>query len=146
MPYARANLIASLIEEEDFSASLGEVLHQIARRVQRVTFSKVGRDLAFAALNQVDDALQSITSEDWESRPMPATAAERLPGIVALRERCLQQGTDLPPMERGAILALLGSAERTFLLIERIDAERRSSHVSWRSTPSPSLRHPSLIG
>ena len=29
-------------------------------------------------------------------------------------------------MERGAILTLLGSAERAFYLIERIDAERKS--------------------
>ena len=35
-------------------------------------------------------------------------------------------GAELPPVERGAILALLGSAERAFVLIERIDAERRS--------------------
>ena len=126
MPYAQAKLIASLIEEEDFSGSLGEVLHQIARRVQRMTFSDEGRELVLAALSQVDDALQAITSDNWESQPMAASAAERLPGIAALRERCLQQGAELPPVERGAILALLGSVERTFILIERIDAERRS--------------------
>ena len=33
---------------------------------------------------------------------------------------------DLPWAERGAILTLLGSAERAFLLIERINAERQS--------------------
>jgi phosphate:Na+ symporter len=126
MPYGQANLIASLIEEEDFSGSLGEVLHQIARRVQRLTFSTAGQELVLAALRQVDDALQAITSDDWENRPMAASAAERLPGIAALRERCLQQGADLPPTERGAILALLGSTERAFILVERIDAERRS--------------------
>jgi phosphate:Na+ symporter len=102
MPYAQANLIASLIEEEDFSGSLGEVLHQIARRVQRQTFSDEGRELVLAALSQVDDALQAITSDNWESQPMAASAAERLPGIAALRERCLQQGAELPPVERGA--------------------------------------------
>jgi phosphate:Na+ symporter len=126
MPYAQANLIASLIEEEDFSASLGETLHQIARRVQRQTFSNAGRELILAALRQVDDALQTITSDNWESQPMAAGAAERLPDIVALRERCLRDGAELLAAERGAILALLGSAERVFLLIERIDAERRS--------------------
>jgi phosphate:Na+ symporter len=126
MPYAQANLIASLIEEEDFSASLGETLHQIARRVQRQTFSKDGQELVLAALSQVDDALQSITSDSWGSQPMVASASERLPGIVALRERCLRQDVELPPTERGVIVALLGSAERAFMLIERIDAERRS--------------------
>ena len=43
-----------------------------------------------------------------------------------MRERCLRLGAELPWVERGAILALLGSAERAFFLIERIDAERRS--------------------
>jgi phosphate:Na+ symporter len=126
MPYAQANLIASLIEEEDFSGSLGEVLHQIARRVQRQTFSKDGEELVLATLSKVDDALQSITSDNWESQPMVAAASERLPAIATLRERCLQHGPELPPAERGAILTLLGSAERAFMLIERIDAERRS--------------------
>jgi phosphate:Na+ symporter len=43
-----------------------------------------------------------------------------------LRERCLRLGSNLPWPERGAILTLLGSAERAFYQIERIDAERRS--------------------
>ncbi len=84
MPYAQANLIASLIEEEDFSGSLGETLHQIARRVQRQTFSKDGQELVLAALSQVDDALQSIRSDSWE-----ASRWSRVPqsGCRALR-RC----------------------------------------------------------
>ena len=41
-------------------------------------------------------------------------------------EADLRLGAELPWVERGAILALLGSAERAFFLIERIDAERRS--------------------
>ncbi len=57
------------------------------------------------------------------SRP---TAEPRLPALLALRERCLKLGAELPWAERGAILTLLGSAERAFYLIERIDAERRS--------------------
>ncbi|TXL72797.1 hypothetical protein FHP25_23790 [Vineibacter terrae] len=32
--------------------------------------------------------------------------------------RCLQLGAELPWVERGAILTLLGSAERAFYLIE----------------------------
>jgi phosphate:Na+ symporter len=32
----------------------------------------------------------------------------------------------LPAVDRGAILAILGSAERAFYLIDRIDEERRS--------------------
>ena len=43
-----ADLLASLIEEEDFTASLGETLHQVARRVERLTFSAAGRPLVDA--------------------------------------------------------------------------------------------------
>ena len=59
---------------------------------------------------------------------MPTVSAEaepRLPALLDLRARCLKQ-PDLSWTERGAILTLLGSAERAFFLIERIDAERRS--------------------
>ena len=39
MPLQQADLIASLIEEEDLTASLGETLYQVARRVERQPFS-----------------------------------------------------------------------------------------------------------
>ena len=53
-------------------------------------------------------------------------AAAREGEVLALRSRCLSGAANLPWTERGAILALLGSAERAFMMIERIDAERRS--------------------
>ena len=126
MPYAEADLVASLIEETDFSASLGETLHQIARRVERQPFSGVGKELVEAAIGQVADAVRMIAPEKPAVLAAPVQAATWLPGVVALRERCLKAGAELSPVERGAVLALLGSAERAFVLIERIDAERRS--------------------
>lgn len=45
--------------------------------------------------------------------------------IGELRQRCLL-ANELPGEDRGALLALLGSAERAFYLAERIQAERRS--------------------
>ena len=51
MPHAEADLLASLIEEEDFTASLGETLFQVARRVERQPFSPVGRELVDATLD-----------------------------------------------------------------------------------------------
>ena len=45
---------------------------------------------------------------------------------LALRDRCLRLGAELPWAERGAILTLLGSAERAFYLINRIVEERQS--------------------
>ena len=126
MPFPQADLIASLIEEEDWTASLGETLYQVARRVERQSFGQAGKELVDATLDQIAEAMRAITPATQDMRPVSAAAAPRLPALLALRERCLKQGADLPWGERGAILTLLGSAERAFFVIERIDAERRS--------------------
>jgi phosphate:Na+ symporter len=126
MPYPKADLVASLIEEEDWTASLGETLFQIARRVERQKFSPAGRELVDAMLNEIADAMRSITPATADMPDVPAQASPRLPILLTLRERCLKKGSELPWAERGAILTLLGSTERAFYLIERIDAERRS--------------------
>nr|AHN97802.1 hypothetical protein [uncultured bacterium lac84] len=125
LTYARADVVASMIEEEDFTASLGETLYQVARRVERQTFSAPGRQVVDSILDELEGALQSITSAGHASKPA-ANIDERLPKLAALRERCLKLGQELPAEDRGAILAILGSAERAFYLIDRIDAERRS--------------------
>jgi phosphate:Na+ symporter len=150
LPYARADLLASLIEEEDYTASLGETLYQIARRAERHNFTPAGRDLMTAAVDQVAEALTAIKPPATEDAAVSAEAEPRLAGLLALRERCLRLGGELPWGDRGAILALLGSAERAFFLIERIDAERRSvpravasteaargGTVSMQTAPSP---------
>jgi phosphate:Na+ symporter len=125
LTYARADVVASMIEEEDFTESLGETLYQVARRVERQTFSAPGRQVVDRILDELEGALQSITSAGYASKPA-ANIDERLPKLAALRERCLKLGQELPAEDRGAILAILGSAERAFYLIDRIDAERRS--------------------
>jgi phosphate:Na+ symporter len=126
LPFARADVIASLIEEEDFIASLGETLYQVARRVERQPFSAIGRELVNATLDEIAAAMGSI--EPVPGSPIRAAdnMIERMPALTALRERALKLGEGLPSIERGAILTLLGSAERAFYLIDRIDAERRS--------------------
>jgi phosphate:Na+ symporter len=126
MPYPKADLVASLIEEEDWTASLGETLYQVARRVERQRFSEVGQQLVDATLDQIADAMKAITPRTQDMPPVSPEAEPRLAGLLALRGRCLRQGAELPWVDRGAILTLLGSAERAFYLIERIDAERRS--------------------
>jgi phosphate:Na+ symporter len=126
MHYARADLVASLIEEEDYTASLGETLYQIARRVERQPFGETGRAIVDTVIDQVADAMRAIIPIDQRNPPVTAEAEPRLPKLLELRERCLRLGAELPWVERGAILALLGSAERAYFLIERIDAERRS--------------------
>lgn len=126
LPYARADLVASLIEEEDFTASLGEALFQIARRVERQPFGVTGRKLVDEMLAEVTTAMRAIVPIDKPDRDVSAAADPRIARLGELRTQALRLGDELPWVERGAILALLGSAERAYFLIERIDAERRS--------------------
>ena len=125
MPRGEADLLASLIEEEDFTASLGETLFQVARRVDRQLFSPAGTPLVNATLEQIAQAMRTILPGNG-SAASPPSEEERHAFLLSTRERCLQLGADLPWEERGAILELLGTAERAFFLIDRIDAERRS--------------------
>lgn len=127
MPHARANLIGSLIEEEDFTASLGETMYQVSRRIERQPFGETGRALVNEVLDRLEEGLAAVIPLDRTGVAyVDPAAAPRLPALAELRERCLQLGKELPWIERGSILALLGSVERAFYLIERIDAERRS--------------------
>ncbi len=125
MPRAQADLLASLIEEEDFTASLGEALYQVARRTERLNFPPSGRELVEATLDRIADAMVTIMP-DRVVGPNPLRAEQRQEFLLATRERCLALGADLPWEQRGAILELLGSAERAFFLIDRIEAERKS--------------------
>lgn len=144
MAYPKADLVASLIEEEDWTASLGETLYQVARRVERTKFSPAGKELVDATLKEIADAMAAITPATANLPDVPAQAAPRLPILLTLRERCLKKGNELPWAERGAILTLLGSAERAFFLIERIDAERRS--VSRAVVAEPVQAKPEAAG
>jgi phosphate:Na+ symporter len=124
MPDAQADLVASLIEEKDFTASLGETLFQVARRIERQPFSPGGRTLVEATLDQISRAMQTIVPDG--SAPGVLRGEERQEFLLSTRERCLKLGAELPWEERGAILELLGTAERAFFLIDRIELERRS--------------------
>ncbi|KUL95588.1 Na/Pi-cotransporter II-related protein [Bosea sp. WAO] len=147
MPYARADLVASLIEEEDFTASLGETLYQIARRIERQPFGAPGRAIVDSIVDQVAEAMRAIVPAGQDAALVSAEAEPRIAALPADRERCLRLGTELPWVERGAILALLGSAERAYFLIERIDAERRSvSRVVPVSETSTQTREAGAFG
>lgn len=120
---AKADLLASLIEEEDFSASLGEALYQISRRVERQAFSGQARPLVAELLALVDAAVaKRVTRGELGGNVQEDNA----PQLLALRKRALDLGQGLSWDERGAVLALLGSAERAFFLVERIFSERLS--------------------
>jgi phosphate:Na+ symporter len=124
LPYAHANVVASLIEEADFAAALGETLHQVERRVLRLDFSPPAKELVEAILDHLSHAMKQVLPGMQQERETTGEARDAV--LLALRQRCLELRDPVTPAERGAILALLGSAERAFLLIDRLEGERRS--------------------
>ena len=135
-PPQDADLLASLVEEEDFVAALGGTLFEVARRVEREPFSAGGREFADAILDQIAHAMRALVPER-DREPAKDTGDERQSFLISMRRRCLEAGAALPATERGRILELLGSAERAFLLIDRIDAERKSVPRVVVTTPEP---------
>jgi phosphate:Na+ symporter len=115
----QTDLLASLIEEQDFSASLTQTLSQITRRIERQLFTDNGKAIVSAILNMVEQGIESGSQGANESQ---AHAKQ----ILALRQRSLAPEQQLTWDERGAILALLGSAERALGLVQRIWEERQS--------------------
>ena len=73
---------------------------------------------------EVTDAMRA-SPPHRPSASASAEAASRLPAIAACAIAASRR-RGAACADRGAILTLLGSAERAFFLIERIDAERRS--------------------
>jgi phosphate:Na+ symporter len=126
MPSEQLDLVASLIEEADFTASLGESLHQIARRVKREKFGATGQAFVDEALDRVGHSLQTILPDVGLPEITLPAGHNKTGTIEDIRWRLLQQGKSVPAGERGALLAILGSIERAELLITRIDNERKS--------------------
>lgn len=126
LPYDQLDLVASLIEEEDFTNALAETLHQVARRVKRETFGPEAQAIVKVALDKLEFSLRDIIPDYGVKAPdLPALHAV-FPEVEEIRARTLALGPNAGAGERGAILALLGSVERAELLIRRIDAERKS--------------------
>ncbi len=121
------DLVASMIEEADFTGSLGESLHQIARRVQREQFSPVGQAILDEGLSHLEQKLSALTADTFTSDDalMGEPAALGHAEFEAMRWRVID-ATDIPATEKGALLALLGSMERAESLIDRIQQERLS--------------------
>ncbi|MFE0015499.1 Na/Pi cotransporter family protein [Mesorhizobium sp. NPDC059054] len=126
MPMDQLDLVASLIEEADFTAALAEQLHQVARRVRRETFGQQGKVIVDTALDKLDFDLREILPDFGVKAPQMPAGHVSFPEVEQLRGQILTAGTGIAPGERGALLALLGSVERADLLIKRIDAERKS--------------------
>ena len=126
MPYEQQDLVASLIEEADFSASLAETLHQVARRVKREKVGPDAQGVVTEALTRLEVKLRDILPDYGVPSPPVPAGHVKFASVEDLREKTLLLGKGVSSGERGAILALLGSIERAELLIERIDAERKS--------------------
>ena len=127
MPLDQLDLVGSLIEEADFTASLAESLHQVARRVKREDFSSQARIIVEGGLARLDAAMNRILPLPAGMKPAVLPAGHiQVDEIADLRTRVLTTGSAITAAERGAILAILGSIERAELLIDRIDAERKS--------------------
>jgi len=120
------DLIASLIEEADFTAALTESMHQVARRVKREKFGSQAQPIVDTALNKLDASLRAILPTYGLADPQMPAGHANYPEVEELRARTLSLGPNAGAAERGTILALLGSIERAEILIRRIDAERKS--------------------
>ena len=126
MPPDQLDLVASLIEEVDFTGSLSEALHQIARRVKREEFSTASRKFIDEALDRLDQSLTPILFAGDIGRPTLPAGHSKIVPIEDVRWRVLDKNSGVPSMEKGALLALLGSIERAETLIQRIADERAS--------------------
>lgn len=126
LPYEQLDLIASLIEEADFTAALTEQMHQVARRVKREQFGKEAQAIVDTALDKLDAALRTVMPDYGVPDPRMPAGHVTFPEVEELRARTLALGPNAGAGERGTILALLGSIERAELLIHRIEAERKS--------------------
>ncbi|MEI6798928.1 MAG: Na/Pi cotransporter family protein, partial [Pseudomonadota bacterium] len=115
------DLIASLIEELDFTSALSESLYQIARRIKRATFTKAARDVLAKGLDRLDQAVNRafFTAQRPPESPLPVEDVE------SLRWQALEN-PDVQAGEKAALIALLGSITRAEGLIDQIMAERHS--------------------
>ncbi|MGB6119259.1 MAG: Na/Pi symporter [Mesorhizobium sp.] len=126
LPYEQLDLVASLIEEADFTAALTESLHQVSRRVTREKFGPQAREIVDAALDRLDASMREILPTYGVVDPAMPAGHVAFADVEELRSRTLALGPNAGAAERGTILALLGSVERAEILIHRIDSERKS--------------------
>jgi phosphate:Na+ symporter len=125
-PAPQADLLGSLIEEEDFTAALVEAQHQMLRRFGRMEFSSRGNAMAIAIIQRAEADLDAMLADRMSAGEMHGRREEQHREILRMRSQALSPQNSLSWQERGAILEMLGSLERAFTLAERIHAERQS--------------------
>lgn len=117
----QSELLASLIEEADLTATLGDTLHQIGREVPE-DLSADARTLVVDTLDRIGEAMKSLGAEAATADSRKLEQQEEF--LIRTREKCL--ASPLPWDERGVVLELLGSAKRAFYLVELVRSERAS--------------------
>ena len=124
------DLVASMIEEADFTGSLTESLYQIARRIEREQFSPASREVLDKGLHHLDQKLSLLEAVDSLPAASNGEVAPEVPVVAAAEFEALRwtviDAEGIPAAEKGALLALLGSMERAESLIDRIEQERAS--------------------
>jgi phosphate:Na+ symporter len=125
---SQADLLASLIEEEDFTASLSESLYQVTRRVLRQKYTGSAQLLVSEVLDRVDQAMQTTlgTPSLLTAADLQKLREEQAQILLVWRARTLDNKAGIGWEERGGLLALFGSAERAFFLADRLYSERQS--------------------
>ena len=102
-PPAQANLLASLIEEEDFTASLVETQHQLLRRSERVEFSEAGRAIVLKIIEEVEVELDGILADKApNAAEMKALRDKQRQWMLSTREKALAAANKLDWEERGS--------------------------------------------
>ena len=121
------SLVASMIEEADFTGSLTESLHQIARRIKRDEFSAPSKEVLDKGLEHLDRKLSLLETDtaDVEGDVLADAPVIEAAEFDAMRWSVID-ADDIPAAEKGALLALVGSMERAESLIDRIAQERAS--------------------
>ena len=105
LPYEQLDLIASLIEEADFTAALTELMHQVARRVRREKFTPQAQLIVDTALDKLDASLQDILPDYGVKEPDMPAGHVSLPDVEELahelwrwdRMRALPNGARCSP-------------------------------------------------
>ena len=125
-PAPQADLLGSLIEEADFTASLVETQHQMLRRFGRADFSENGKAMAMAIIQRAEKGLDAMLADRMALAEMNTTRDAQHHDILQMRQQVLSPQSQLTWQERGSLLEMLGSLERAFTIAERIHAERAS--------------------
>ena len=118
------DLVASMIQEADFTGSLTESLHQIARRIQREEFTPASKEVLDNGLATTFDRKLSLLEGGPPRRPRRRARARRS-GVRGDEVDGDRRGGH-PGRREGRVARPARFHERAEALIDRIAQERAS--------------------